>query len=677
MEFLKIWETVVRRKWIIIITFSVFFATVVIGTYFATPLYEAKAKMLVKSSEGLSSLMNSLNMTGNLTSRDAGTDDADYDTEVELMTIRPILESLISKLNIKNKNGEILKPEQMAKPSLLGKIFAQPSVEVEQYRETDILMITSNSTSPEEAVDMSNELAKIYIENRIAQTRQEYNAARMFIENRIGEIRDRYYGSLLEKRDFMIKEETIDLEIESKDLLERISTLQKDYRDNEIAIAGASEKIFFLEEKVGERKYASSTLIDHLESRLSDISAEFSGKRVELTLEDPEVLALNQQMETLKKILNDRAQIILAEKQVSVAPVFEGLIVNLKDAFIDKKVREIKRDLLKEYIDKAKDDLIKIPSKVIKQSKLELALSNYRDVYGSLLEYLTQVGIAEAVTISNIKLVEPAIVPRKPDFPKKVLNYIAGTFFGFFLAFSLAFFRDYVDDTIHSPASLGDYRFTFLGSIRRLRMYGRRFISKTDPNDPLFEDYRKIVSAIQFTRLNRLPKRLLVSSIEPKSGSSTVATNLGIIYAKEGAKVLLIDTDLRRPNLQVICACSQKEGLTNVLLENKEVEKVICKSRIDGLSVLPAGPIPFDAGLLLRSKKFHDVIQKLQDKYDVLIFDSAPLLIKDDAISLMSYLDSMVIVLRNKKTTHKAICKMDRFLQNAKITPTGVVLNCA
>ncbi|RKY23315.1 MAG: hypothetical protein DRP79_09400, partial [Planctomycetota bacterium] len=610
MEFLKLWEIMARRKWLIIITFSVFLATVIAGTYLVTPIYEAKAKVLVEPSESLSSLMSSLGLTA-AAGKLPTTVEETHDTDIALITMRPLLETLISNLSLTDRDGKVLKPEDLVKSSLFMVIFPRPYTEVQQYEESNILEIISQSASPEEAANMSNELARLYIEDRLERKRKEYKAAHTFIENRINEIKEKYYDSLVQKRDFMIKEETVDLSKESSATLAVVSALENDYRDNEIAVAEANEQIVFLEEKIGKGEYASVTIADRWESTLDDLLLEVSGKQVQFTAKDPDVSALNQKIDTLKKIVKEKAKFVVGEKQMSMAPVYAELVRSLKDAYINKKVGEIKRNLLKEYIGKAKDRLIQIPSKVIKQSELELALSSYQSVYANLLEYLTQVGIAESVTISNIKVVEPATAPDpdKPEFPNRALCCALGVFLGLFLAFSLALFAEYLDNTIKSPADIEGFRFTFLGSIPGPKRFKRkRLISKTDSNDPVYEAYRKILSSIHFARLDKPPKKLLITSIEPKAGSSTVAANLGILCAKEGKQVLMVDTDLRRPDLHHLSGCPNKEGLTSVLLENKDVEKVIWKSRIDGLSILTAGPKPPDPGLLLKSDKLRKVI---------------------------------------------------------------------
>jgi len=679
MEFLKLWEIVVRRKWLIVVTFVVFLAAVIAGTYLATPIYEARAKLLVEPSASLSSLMSNLGLTAAGVPRQPTTTEETYETEIALAQIRPLLEKLISDLSLKDKDGEAMKPEDLIDPSVLNIVFVEPSLEVERYEESDILEIVSSSKSPAEAAKMSNELAKFFIEDRLEQTRKEYKATRAFIENRITEIKEKYYASLLEKRDFMIQEETIDLSLESTSLVQRISTLESSLRDSEVAVAQAEQSIVLLQEKLGKGEYASAAVIDQLETALSDMLVELSGKTVQYTLKDPDVSALNQQIDTLRKMLKERTQIVFGDKEMSIAPIYALMMTNLKDAYITKKTEEIKSDLLKRFIDTAKGDLIKIPSKVMKNAQLELASSNYQTVYANLLQYLTEVGVAESVTISNIRLVEPAAEPdpEKPDFPNYVLNWILGVVRGVFFAFSLALFMEYIDNTIKSPADLESCGFTFLGSIPGLRSFRRkRLISKTDSNDPVYEAYRKVLSNIHFAGLDKPPKKLLITSIDPKAGGSTVAVNLGILCAKEGKKTLLIDTDLRRPNLHRLCGCTNEEGLTSILLENKEIENVVRKSRIDGLSILPAGPAPSDPGLLLKSGQIRDLIGKLEKEYDILILDSAPLLIKSDAIILKNYADDMVLISRSKSTTSHAISQVAGSLKNAQIKPIGIILNC-
>ena len=672
MELRRYWEIICRRKWIIIITFLIFFATVVTGTNIVTPTYEAKAKMLIKSSDSLSSLMSSLGLTIQ-SNRDSSSDDGTYDTDIALATIRPLLDKLISELDLKDGDGEILSPEDLIKSSILNNISPHPYIEVEQYEDSDILEIISKSTNPAEAAKMSNELAELYIENRLNFARKEYKAAHVFLENQIKDVKEKYYKSLLEKRDFMIKEATVDLETETRNLLSSISDLKNDYKNNEIDITQAKESITLIEKKIGGKEYVSSNLVNYIESKVSDLLVELAGKSIDITGQHPDVIQLNRQVDILRQYLKDKTELVLNESEVSIAPIYEELIRSLKDAYIDRKIKEIKRDLINKFIEEAQADLMKIPLKNIRQSEIALLVSVNQDVYKKLLEYLTQVSVAESMTLSNIRLIEPAVEPDidEPAFPRKDLNYALGIFMGLFWGIFIAFFTEYIDDTVKALEDLKNYGFAFLGSVPKIK--GKPMVSKMDPNDPVYESYRKILSNIHFVSFDKPLRKLMISSISPKDGSATTAANLGIIYAREGKKVLLVDVDLRRPNIHNLFDITNTKGLTDLLLSEAEMEQVISKSGVDGLSVLTTGSTPSDTGLLINSNKMQEIVRKLEEQYDVLLFHCAPLLIKSDAILLMKYLDNMAIVIRNKKTTHHDIIKVNESLKNANIVPMGMV----
>ncbi len=675
MELRRYWEIILRRKWIFIGTFFVIVVIAVIGANIATPIYEANTKILIESSAALSSLMSKLSLQKADIGQGQSTGDT-YETEIALANIRPIIEKLISDLNLKDWKGEKLKPKKI-EFSIVYLILPQPYIGVEQYEESDILEITAGSTNPAEAAKMANELAQLYIADTIDKTKEDFKAARLFVENQLNDVKEEYYKSLSKKKDFMIKEETVDLQEETKKLLDYISNLKDDYKNNEIAIIQASETISLIEKKIAGKEHASSNLINDLESKLHDLLVDLSGKKIELTEEHPDILRINKEINTIRKLLKDKMEVIFGDKEVSIAPVYEELVRNLKDAYINEKIGEIKRQVLKKCIDKTQDELMNIPYKSTKQSEIDLSLSVNQDIYRNLLSFLTQISVAEYVTLSNIKIVEPAVEPDTDEvyFPKKVLSYALGIFLGLFWGLFLSFFIEYIDNTIKGPEDLKNYRFTFLGSIPKFKR-GKHLVSEMNPDDLIYESYRKVLSGIHFAKLGKPYKKLLISSINQKEGSSTTVVNLGIILAKEGKKVLLVDADLRIPNIHQLFKLPNTQGLGDLLLGNADIEKVICKSGIEGLNILPAGSTPPDSGLLIKSDKMQDIIRNLEERYDILLFHSAPLLLKNDAVLLMKNLDDMIILVRNNRTTHPDIYRTDELLKNAKITPIGVILNC-
>lgn len=674
MELRKYWEIICRRKWIVISTFLILVTISFAGANIATKIYEAKSKILIESTNVQLSLISAIGMPVQGLSTPKANLNETYDTEITLSQIKPILEKLITKLNLKNRDGEKLETDRITF-SLSDLVFPEPYIEVEQYENSDLLRITGGSTNPEEAAKIANELAELYIADIIERTKQNYKVARIFLENKINTVKEEYDNALLERKEFMTKEATVNLQEEIRDLLNYISTLNIDFKDNEIAVAQANESIMLIEKKLAGKVYTSSNLINNMETALNNLLIDLSAKKIEFTEEHPDVLQLNNQINTIKKLLKDKMEFAFSDKEISIAPVYDDLIKDLKDAYINKATAEIKRDVLKQLIVKSQAELIKIPSKSMKQSQIDLSLSVNQEIYKNLLEYMNQIGIAESMTISNIKLVEPAVEPDIPYFPKKTLIYVLGVFLGTFWGLFLAFLVDYLDHTIQIPEDLKDYRFTFLGSIPKFKK-DKYLVSMTDTNDPVYEAYRRVLSSIHFAEIDKPNKKLLIGSLSPMTGSSTTAANLGIVLAMEGRKVLLVDADLRRPNLHNLFGLPNTAGLTDLLLGNAQAGDVIRSLATERLDILTTGTVPPDPGLLMKSHKMQEVIEQLDKKYDILLFHCAPILIKNDALLLMKNLDDIAILLKSKKTTHYEIIKADELLKNANITPIGVILNC-
>ncbi|MEW6416556.1 MAG: polysaccharide biosynthesis tyrosine autokinase [Nitrospirota bacterium] len=686
MEFLKIWEILLRRKWVFLIVFLIFFITVVIGTHFSKPVYKATAKILIESSsDPQTALLEALGLKtgGGLNTKSSTSSDSnEYDTEIELAKIKPLLVQLVSSLHLKARDGSLIKPETLLKLGLLRKtVLPQPYINVDQYKDAGMIKIESYSTNPAEAVKMSNQLAQYYKRNRIERTKKEYEEARILVESRIQQVKEQYLKDLSMTQDYKIKEEIVDLDKETTVLINKLSSLQTTYEDNEKGIVEFDKRIALVRKKLqgmeklrkDSEEFSLNDLVKTLQSRRDDLLINMASKTVDITKEHPDYKSLEKQVETIKELLTNEAMKVFNSEKYTVDPLYDELARKVVFDYIDKETAIARRSLIQRYIDVYQKKLLLIPIKSSVLNRFDTDTVVSKNTYQKLLGYLTEINVAESIAMTNINVVEEATLPDEAYFPKKSFNYLLGFFLGLFWGLVMALFIEYIDNTIKGPEDLRNYELTLLGSIPKIK--GKPLISKLDPNDPAYEAYRKVFSGIHFARLDNPPKKLLISSINPKEGSSTMVANIGIMYAEEGKKVLLVDTDLRRPNIHRIFDLPNTEGFTDLLSQNAEIEKVIRESGIEGLSILPSGPTPPDAGLLLKSDRMQDIIKELEERYDILIFDTAPLIIKNDAMLLMNYLDALIIVLKNKMTTHRDISGVAEVLKNAKIIPLGVILN--
>jgi len=239
----------------------------------------------------------------------------------------------------------------------------------------------------------------------------------------------------------------------------------------------------------------------------------------------------------------------------------------------------------------------------------------------------------------------------------------------------LAFIVEYVDDTIRTPEDVKEFKpVALLGAVPQFKQGKIPLISTIDPNDPLYESYRKIRNHLKFMDEKPL-KSLLITCAGPGEGKSTTAVNMGISAAREGKKVVIIDTDLRRPSLHTHFDVSNARGVTDIIYGKTSVDDAIKPTQIQDLSIIPSGSPPSDPGRLIESDQMKQLVSHVRDRFDFVIMDSAPLLVKSDALMLAKYAESTIIVLESGKTTRHAIYELMGILESAKIKPLGFILN--
>ena len=672
MELKIIWEIIWRRKWIIIQAFLIISLTAIIGSVLLPPVYETSAKVYSKTSDTQSSLLSSIGLQD--VKLKGGKQDVETETRMELAIVNPVLEEVISRLQLRAKDGTLMKPSELKKSKfIVSSIFPQPYVELEIVEDTDLIEIKAQSPDPEEAALIANTLAEVYIEHNLSEMKEEYRSAKGFIEDQIKLTKVDYFNVLNEIKQFKLAEDTVDLETETRVNIEAMVDLMKKKEDNINNISDARAKIETLNtqlSKQSETVVSSSAInensqIEKLKSILTDLELELAGMLTEKRPDHPDVAAIKE------KIARTRDEL---KTEISV---FQETSTTLQSLERELAALEAQSKNIDTNIKSHVSLLRAMPHKLFRESQLELKYNVSQDLYSSLLENLYQVGIAEAMAISDIRLVEAAIVPDidKPDSPNKVLNSIMGMFLGMMFGFGLGFLVDYLDDTIKTPQEAKDQGLLFLGSVPKFRRSDDPIISQRDPKDPVSEAYRTIRNSLKFASLDKSIKSLLITSSVENEGKTTSVANLGISITREGKKVLLIDTDLRRPTIHELFGVSNLIGITTILAEEAKSGEAIKETDIEGLSLLTSGPVPPDPGRLVESAKMKQLIKDLGQQYDIVILDSPPILLSNDVVMMAGYVDSSIMIMESGKTSMRAFSQARELLKQANIEPIGIILN--
>ncbi|UYV54100.1 CpsD/CapB family tyrosine-protein kinase [Priestia megaterium] len=203
----------------------------------------------------------------------------------------------------------------------------------------------------------------------------------------------------------------------------------------------------------------------------------------------------------------------------------------------------------------------------------------------------------------------------------------------------------------------------------------RRLLAHNSPKDPVAEQYRTIRTNIQFSNVDQDIKTIVVTSSGAEEGKSTTTSNLATVYAQQGLKVLLIDADLRKPTGHYTFRLENHIGLTNVLTRQSTLAQAVQESEIPHLSVLTSGPIPPNPSELLASAQMAELLKEMKKQFDMVIFDTPPILAVADAQILANQVDGTILVVSSGKTEKDAALKSKELLSNAQGKLLGVVLN--
>ncbi|PFA34898.1 tyrosine protein kinase [Bacillus cereus] len=212
--------------------------------------------------------------------------------------------------------------------------------------------------------------------------------------------------------------------------------------------------------------------------------------------------------------------------------------------------------------------------------------------------------------------------------------------------------------------------------LKKKKTDGRRqLIAYEQPKSSVSEQYRNIRTNIEFASVDKKIRSLIVTSANPSEGKTTTAANVAIVFAQQGKKVLLIDADLRKPAIHQMMQVDNMFGLTSVLTRSKTLETCVKQTQVGNLTFLPCGPIPPNPAELLGASSMKDLLSEAYSTYDLVIFDTSPILPVTDAQIMANQCDASVLVIRSGATEKEAALKAKQALDSAKGTLLGVILN--
>jgi len=310
------------------------------------------------------------------------------------------------------------------------------------------------------------------------------------------------------------------------------------------------------------------------------------------------------------------------------------------------------------------------------------------DLYVSLLNSSLQMRLAKEGKVGNVRLLDDAIIPEEPVWPKRPLIIALALLLGLGAGVALAIARNSLFGGIRNPSEiemhtgLNVYSSIPLSAAQRMidknienRAPGMHVLALQQSEDPAVESLRSLRTALQFAMLEAPNNRLLISGATPGVGKTFVSVNFAAITAASGKKVLLIDADLRKGRVNQFFSLSRSPGLSELIAGTLSFEKAIRSSILPNLDVITTGMLPPNPAELLMSDSFSQILEKLSPNYDLVIIDTAPVLVAADTASVAPLAGSLLLVARAEKTHLGELNESARRLAHAGCSANGVILN--
>lgn len=323
-------------------------------------------------------------------------------------------------------------------------------------------------------------------------------------------------------------------------------------------------------------------------------------------------------------------------------------------------------------------DLLTIPEDQFELDALNLILSSQRAAYANMLSNYEELRIAEASESSNVLVVEQAVPSYGPIRPRTMQNTMLAAAVGAMLAVGVIFLVEYLDDTVKTPDDVSATAgLSTLGAIAQFEgKVAQRLITLISPRSPISEAFRALRTNIQFAAVDGPLSSMMITSPGPGEGKSTVISNLAVVMAQAGRRVILVDADLRRPKQHRFFELPNGQGLTTALLDLRTpaIEHVQTTG-VPGLRVMTSGPIPPNPAELLGSQRQADLLAELAGEANIVMLDTPPVLTVTDALVLAPLTGGVMLVVEVGATRRDGLQKAMEALSHSGGRVLGVALN--
>jgi capsular exopolysaccharide synthesis family protein len=560
-------------------------------------------------------------------------------------------------------------------------------LDVSQVKKTRLIDVRATHTDPAVATKVVNATADAFALWNLEVKTKTNSLAGTYLDKRIAELQSQIRSGEEQLVNYAQSHEILSLDASQNTVVERLTGLNRVLLDaeNERHLAEAAYRATLLPGAAEATAEISDKSITEFKTKLAELKQKRSQLLLTDTDESPELKDVNQQIATLEKTLEETRG---GAKKV--------ITVNLESNYRKALDRE---KALRDSFNKQRAETVAQNQAAINYNILKQEIETNKGLLDGLMQRSKENDVSMAGTPNNIHVVDYAAVPKSPIGPQRMQGVFLALVLALAFGVALSLFLDYLDDTIKNPSDIesglrlpslaiipiaGRTTQRFLPITRALQRSGNGaapelLINEHGPSAQA-EAYKHLRTSILLSTPGRAPKTLLVTSSVPAEGKTTTAVNTATVLAQTGAKVLIIDADMRRPRLHQVFGLPNEGCLSAIL--SSEIEEADILSRINqykdsNIYLLSSGAIPPNPAELLGSSQMRRLLDIVSKTFTHIVIDSPPIASFTDGVLIASLVDGVILVVHGGKTSRQVVRRSRQTLNDIGAKIIGVVLNRA
>jgi capsular exopolysaccharide synthesis family protein len=656
------WRILYRRRWVALSILAACIGFALIASMLTQRQYTATARIQIARE-----VAKVMNIEGVENEEGAAASAEFYQTQYALLKSRSLAEAVVRSLGL-SENYQFLADYDMSEAESIRELpraerFALATEKVDEstavapVRGSSVVDVHVEVPNPQLAASIANELVEKFIETNLSRRFEATAYAREFLQNRLNSVRAKLEDSERRATEYARQQGLITIASSGEggetSGQQSLTTADLAQLSSQLALARAQRARAEADFRASSGGAAAerargNEAVNALRRQRAELTGELRKLESDFGPEYPRVVALRAQ-------LNELNRQIAQEEGV----VRSGVNRDLEDRY--RQALAAERGL-QSRVDQLKAAVLDQQQRSIQFNIIQRDVDTNRALYEALLQRFKEIGVAGGIGTNNVSVVDPALPPEDPSSPNLPLNLALGLIFGLALGAGAAFALEQLAESVILPSEFQrKLGLPLLGSTPITKTEGGRKLLGTtalttrdvtnklgESQSELSEAYFSILTAIQFSTPKGAPKTLSVTSSQAGEGKSTTALALAKALASVGARVLIIDADMRNPSLHKALGLQSGRGLSDVLTGKAELMEVA--QTADGISAIPAGPLPPNPAELLASGALEEALRVAGENFDHVVLDGPPVLGLADAPLIARATEGTVFVVESGRT---------------------------